>query len=147
MSFDYLVSARRTLDAEVQALQKLTGDLINNSPGLRADFKHTGTRHRHRHGQSGHIGNKIAATFASTGTPAFFVHPGEVSVRRHGNDHVRRRGNCLIKLGIIRRGGCHFTAYCAHGRDFDRCQLESRQPTGASQPHICSWLQSVKPAR
>ena len=28
-------------------------------------------------GKSGHIGNKIAATLASTGTPAFFVHPGE----------------------------------------------------------------------
>ena len=28
-------------------------------------------------GKSGHIGNKIAATFASTGTPAFFVHPAE----------------------------------------------------------------------
>jgi arabinose-5-phosphate isomerase len=27
-------------------------------------------------GKSGHIGNKIASTLASTGTPAFFVHPG-----------------------------------------------------------------------
>ena len=27
-------------------------------------------------GKSGHIGRKIAATFASTGTPAFFMHPG-----------------------------------------------------------------------
>jgi len=33
-------------------------------------------------GKSGHIGNKIAATMASTGTPAFFVHPGEAS---HGD--------------------------------------------------------------
>src|SRR5579872_4112539 len=33
-------------------------------------------------GKSGHIGNKIAATFASTGSPAFFVHPGEAS---HGD--------------------------------------------------------------
>src|SRR5262249_26590791 len=32
-------------------------------------------------GKSGHIGRKIAATFASTGTPAFFVHPGEASHR------------------------------------------------------------------
>ncbi len=30
-------------------------------------------------GKSGHIGTKIAATLASTGTPAFFVHPGEAS--------------------------------------------------------------------
>ena len=33
-------------------------------------------------GKSGHIGNKMAATLASTGTPAFFVHPGEAS---HGD--------------------------------------------------------------
>ncbi|MCK4586647.1 MAG: SIS domain-containing protein, partial [Gammaproteobacteria bacterium] len=33
-------------------------------------------------GKSGHIGAKIAATLASTGSPAFFVHPGEAS---HGD--------------------------------------------------------------
>src|SRR5262245_38515482 len=33
-------------------------------------------------GKSGHVGHKIAATLASTGTPAFFVHPGEAS---HGD--------------------------------------------------------------
>jgi len=33
-------------------------------------------------GKSGHIGKKIAATFASTGTPAFFIHPGEA---KHGD--------------------------------------------------------------
>ncbi|MCK5335850.1 MAG: SIS domain-containing protein, partial [Gammaproteobacteria bacterium] len=33
-------------------------------------------------GKSGHIGSKIAATLASTGSPAFFVHPGEAS---HGD--------------------------------------------------------------
>src|SRR5205807_2917332 len=33
-------------------------------------------------GKSGHVGRKVAATFASTGTPAFFVHPSEAS---HGD--------------------------------------------------------------
>ncbi|MDP2705911.1 MAG: SIS domain-containing protein, partial [Burkholderiales bacterium] len=33
-------------------------------------------------GKSGHVGGKIAATLASTGTPSFFVHPGEAS---HGD--------------------------------------------------------------
>ena len=33
-------------------------------------------------GKSGHIGRKIAASLASTGTPSFFVHPGEAS---HGD--------------------------------------------------------------
>lgn len=33
-------------------------------------------------GKSGHIGSKIAATLASTGTPSFYVHPGEAG---HGD--------------------------------------------------------------
>ena len=39
-------------------------------------------------GKSGHVGQKIAATFASTGTPAFFVHPSEASPRRPRHDHA-----------------------------------------------------------
>jgi arabinose-5-phosphate isomerase len=45
-------------------------------------------------GKSGHIGNKIAATFASTGTPAQFVHPGEAS---HGDlGFVTRKDAALL---------------------------------------------------
>jgi len=46
-------------------------------------------------GKSGHIGNKIAATLASTGTPAFFVHPGEAS---HGDLGMITRGDIVIAL-------------------------------------------------
>lgn len=46
-------------------------------------------------GKSGHIGNKIAATLASTGTPAFFVHPGEAS---HGDLGMITRGDVVIAL-------------------------------------------------
>lgn len=46
-------------------------------------------------GKSGHIGRKIAATFASTGIPAFFVHPAEAS---HGDLGVIDRDDCLIAL-------------------------------------------------
>lgn len=46
-------------------------------------------------GKSGHIGNKIAATLASTGTPAFFVHPGEAS---HGDLGMITAGDCVIAL-------------------------------------------------
>ncbi len=38
-------------------------------------------------GKSGHIAGKIAATLASTGTPAFFVHAAEASSRRPWHDH------------------------------------------------------------
>jgi arabinose-5-phosphate isomerase len=46
-------------------------------------------------GKSGHIGNKIAATFASTGTPAFFVHPAEL---RHGDFGMLEERDIVIAL-------------------------------------------------
>ncbi len=46
-------------------------------------------------GKSGHIGNKIAATFASTGTPSFFVHPGEAS---HGDLGMITREDVVIAI-------------------------------------------------
>lgn len=46
-------------------------------------------------GKSGHIGTKIAATLASTGTPAFFVHPGEAS---HGDMGMITARDCVIAL-------------------------------------------------
>ena len=46
-------------------------------------------------GKSGHIGNKIAATLASTGTPAFFVHPAEAS---HGDMGMITRGDVVLAL-------------------------------------------------
>lgn len=46
-------------------------------------------------GKSGHIANKLAATLASTGTPAFYVHPGEAS---HGDLGMITRGDTLIAL-------------------------------------------------
>ncbi|MBI3575413.1 MAG: KpsF/GutQ family sugar-phosphate isomerase [Gammaproteobacteria bacterium] len=71
-------------------------------------------------GKSGHIGNKIAATLASTGTPSFFVHPGEAS---HGDlgmitpaDVVLALSNSgetdeiLLILPIIKRMGAKLIA-------------------------------------
>ena len=46
-------------------------------------------------GKSGHIGNKIAATFASTGTPAFAVHPGEAG---HGDLGMVTEGDVVIAI-------------------------------------------------
>lgn len=46
-------------------------------------------------GKSGHIGNKIAATLASTGTPAFFMHPGEAS---HGDLGMITADDVVIAL-------------------------------------------------
>jgi arabinose-5-phosphate isomerase len=46
-------------------------------------------------GKSGHIGGKIAATLASTGTPSFFVHPGEAS---HGDVGMITRDDVVLAL-------------------------------------------------
>ncbi|BAO43384.1 KpsF/GutQ family sugar-phosphate isomerase [Thiolapillus brandeum] len=46
-------------------------------------------------GKSGHVGNKIAATLASTGSPSFFVHPGEAS---HGDLGMITSGDVVLAL-------------------------------------------------
>ncbi len=80
-------SALRTLDAEAGGVAAITAALQSD---LRAPFVAAADRIRDAKGRlivtglgkSGHIGRKIAATFASTGTPAFFVHAAEAS---HGD--------------------------------------------------------------
>ena len=78
-----LTSAKRTLQLEGEAVINLAGNLgpsfIQACELLMATEGRvivTGM------GKSGHVANKIAATLASTGTPAFYVHPGEAS---HGD--------------------------------------------------------------
>ena len=80
---DDLSSARRTIDKEVEALRMMENDLNGNLTKALDLMQNTkGRVIVTGMGKSGHIGNKIAATLASTGTPAFFVHPGEAS---HGD--------------------------------------------------------------
>ncbi|ANG62055.1 D-arabinose 5-phosphate isomerase [Marinobacterium aestuarii] len=94
--FDYLSTARRTIELERDAVS----DLLNH---LNGDFTRAcdlllGCEGRvivTGMGKSGHIGNKIAATLASTGTPAFFVHPGEAS---HGDMGMITSKDVVIAL-------------------------------------------------
>ncbi|CAN7498181.1 KpsF/GutQ family sugar-phosphate isomerase [Bradyrhizobium sp. LjRoot220] len=80
-------SALRTLDAEAGGIAAITAALQSD---LRAPFMTAVDRIGNAKGRlivtglgkSGHIGRKVAATFASTGTPAFFVHAAEAS---HGD--------------------------------------------------------------
>lgn len=79
----YISDGQRVFDIEIEALQDVCGrmdeqfdlacELIKACQGRVVVIGM---------GKSGHIGNKIAASLASTGTPAFFVHPGEAS---HGD--------------------------------------------------------------
>ncbi|MCY1526489.1 Arabinose 5-phosphate isomerase KdsD [compost metagenome] len=82
-SSDLIKSARRTIQLEREAIDALL-------PRIDADFVRAcelilackGRVVVVGMGKSGHVGKKIAATLASTGTPAFFVHPAEAS---HGD--------------------------------------------------------------
>ncbi len=75
--------ARETLDIEAEALMGLKSRLdARFSEAVQMMLNVKGRVVVTGMGKSGHIGSKIAATLASTGTPAMFVHPGEAS---HGD--------------------------------------------------------------
>ena len=82
-SFDFIHSGQRVIEIEAKATLALKERIDDNFKkacelilACKGRVIITGM------GKSGHIGNKIAATLASTGTPSFFVHPGEAS---HGD--------------------------------------------------------------
>lgn len=88
--------ARRTLDTEAQALRKMEltlGDpfveAVENILANRGKLIVTGM------GKSGLIGRKIAATLASTGTPSFFLHPGEAF---HGDLGMISKEDIILAL-------------------------------------------------
>jgi len=77
-------SAIRTINAEISAINMLKDSLVLENLSLALDLMQnaTGRIIITGMGKSGHIGNKIAASLASTGSPSFFVHPAEAS---HGD--------------------------------------------------------------
>lgn len=79
-----LASAIRTIDSETDTINKLKETLSDGSLTRALDTmqKSKGRIIVTGMGKSGHIGKKIAASLASTGTPSFFVHPAEAS---HGD--------------------------------------------------------------
>ena len=88
--------AQRTFDIEAQALlglkTRLGGDF---GRAVRAMLACRGRVVVMGMGKSGHIGRKIAATLASTGTPALFVHPGEAS---HGDLGMVTPGDVVLAI-------------------------------------------------
>jgi len=81
--FDFISAGKRTIELEKRAIDdllKTLGEPFNQACemmlGCKGRIVVTGM------GKSGHVGAKIAATLASTGSPSFFVHPGEAS---HGD--------------------------------------------------------------
>jgi arabinose-5-phosphate isomerase len=80
---DFITRGKQVLVIEKQAIKQLEQYIDQNfQNACQLMFDCTGRIIVIGMGKSGHIGNKIAATLASTGTPSFFVHPGEAS---HGD--------------------------------------------------------------
>ncbi|MCD8523589.1 MAG: KpsF/GutQ family sugar-phosphate isomerase [Saccharospirillaceae bacterium] len=96
MNFDFLQSARRTIKLEQEAIAQLEGRLTGDfAVACQLVLNCKGRVVVTGMGKSGHIGNKMAATLASTGTPAFFVHPGEAS---HGDMGMIQPSDVVIAL-------------------------------------------------
>jgi arabinose-5-phosphate isomerase len=93
---DFLATARRVIRREAEALSMLgdhLGDSFGQAVGLILNAQ--GRVIVSGMGKSGHVGRKIAATLASTGTPAQFVHPAEAS---HGDLGMVMRGDVALVL-------------------------------------------------
>jgi arabinose-5-phosphate isomerase len=92
----FVASAKRVIDAEAAALTTLSATLgpsFGEAVALLLNAK--GRVIVSGMGKSGHIARKMAATFASTGTPAHFVHPAEAS---HGDLGMMTSGDVVIVL-------------------------------------------------
>ncbi len=87
--------ARRVLRTEAAALERLAVDLpADFGPAVDLILALPGRVIASGMGKSGHIARKIASTLASTGTPAFFVHPAEAS---HGDlGMITPQDACLL---------------------------------------------------
>ena len=95
-----IAAGRRVLRAEADALLDLAGTLdarfercVEMIAAIRGRVVVTGM------GKSGHVGRKIAATLASTGTPALYVHPGEASHGDLGMITATDLGARAVELG------------------------------------------------
>jgi arabinose-5-phosphate isomerase len=93
---DFILSAKRTISLEAEAVSDLIPHLDQNfDRACELILKCPGRVIITGMGKSGHIGCKIAATLASTGTPSFFVHPGEAS---HGDLGMITNKDVVIAL-------------------------------------------------
>lgn len=91
-----LESARNVLGIEADAISQLRQSLdASFVKAVDLISRSTGRVIVSGMGKNGHIGNKIAATFASTGTPAQFVHPGEAS---HGDLGMITKNDAVLCL-------------------------------------------------
>jgi arabinose-5-phosphate isomerase len=92
----FIAAGRRVITIEADALTTLAAALDDSfGSAVRLLLDATGRVILSGMGKSGHIARKIAATLASTGTPAHFVHPAEAS---HGDLGMLARGDVVMML-------------------------------------------------
>lgn len=95
-TIDFLTTGRRVIAREAEALGLLGASLDDSfAKAVEMILASNGRVIVSGMGKSGHIGRKIAATFASTGTPAQFVHPAEAS---HGDLGMVTAGDVALVL-------------------------------------------------
>ncbi len=95
-SFDFCNAAQKVLQIEVAALQHLSQYFDEQfAKTCQRILDNKGKVVVMGIGKSGHIGNKIAASLASTGTSAFFVHPGEAA---HGDLGMISSGDIVLAI-------------------------------------------------
>ncbi|UOP07810.2 KpsF/GutQ family sugar-phosphate isomerase [Alysiella crassa] len=96
MKNQYLSWANTALHTEAEAIKEIAEHLDDNfTQAIDIILNSTGRVIVMGMGKSGHIGRKIAATLASTGTPAFFVHPAEAA---HGDLGMIVDGDVVLAL-------------------------------------------------
>ncbi|UWQ83346.1 KpsF/GutQ family sugar-phosphate isomerase [Leisingera caerulea] len=92
----FLVTARQVITDEAKALNTLAEGLDERfAEAVQLILQAKGRIIVSGIGKSGHIGHKIAATLASTGTPAYFVHPAEAS---HGDLGMLSEGDVVLAI-------------------------------------------------
>ncbi len=96
VNFDFRQSAERVLRLELKAVEGLFQTLNEEfTKACQLLYACNGKVVVMGMGKSGHIGRKMAASFASTGTPSFFVHPGEAS---HGDLGMLSANDIVIAI-------------------------------------------------
>lgn len=93
---NFIALAKAVIQTELNEIEQLLNRLDDNfTQACQLMFNCSGRIVVIGMGKSGHIGSKIAATLASTGSPAFFVHPGEAS---HGDLGMITKNDVVLAI-------------------------------------------------
>ena len=126
-SFDYIKSGLRTIRLEAEAVANLAERINENFTSACELMRQcSGRVIVTGMGKSGHIGKKIAATLASTGTPAFFVHPAEAN---HGDLGMITKDDVILAISysggsseivsllpLFKRAGIKIISMCSNSK-------------------------------